>query len=91
MKYNKIINRLIFSKQTLSIIKNLNLKKMSKHTTPLIFNFSAKNKTKSTPSKKSLIFPTQDENQPPQFYTRNKRNFAEMLEVPKTLSRIEIS
>jgi hypothetical protein len=51
---------------------------MSKHTTPLIFNFSAKNKTKSTPSKKSLIFPTQDENQPPQFYTRNKRNFAEM-------------
>jgi len=51
---------------------------MSKHTTPLIFNFSAKNKTKSTPSKKSLIFPSQNENQPPQFYTRTKRNFAEM-------------
>lgn len=51
---------------------------MSKHTTPLIFNFSAKNKTKTTPSKKSLIFPTQNENQPPQFYTKTKRNFAEM-------------
>lgn len=51
---------------------------MSKHTTPLIFNFSEKTKNKSTPSKKSTLFPKQNENQPPQFYSKMKRNFTEM-------------